>query len=32
MINADDKLKGIFGGKSQVSMFDLAKLLSKHLS
>ncbi len=32
MINADDKLKPIFGGKAQVSMFDLAKLLSKHLS
>jgi len=32
MINADDKLKPIFGGKGQVSMFDLAKLLSKHLS
>lgn len=32
MINADDKLKPIFGGKNQVSMFDLAKLLSKHLS
>ena len=32
MINADDKLKPIFAGKGQVSMFDLAKLLSKHLS
>jgi upstream activation factor subunit UAF30 len=32
MINADDKLKVIFGGKGQVSMFDMAKLLSKHLS
>ena len=32
MINADDKLRTIFGGKSQVSMFDLAKLLSNHLS
>ncbi len=30
-INADAKLKPIFGGKAQVSMFDLAKLLSKHL-
>jgi len=30
-INADAKLKPIFGGKSQVSMFDLSKLLSKHL-
>jgi upstream activation factor subunit UAF30 len=32
MINADDKLKTIFGGKSQVSMFDMTKLISKHLS
>ncbi|HEX5655405.1 MAG TPA: SWIB/MDM2 domain-containing protein [Chitinophagaceae bacterium] len=32
MINADDKLKVVFGGKSQVSMFDMAKHLSKHLS
>jgi upstream activation factor subunit UAF30 len=32
MINADAKLKPIFGGKAQVSMFDMAKLLSKHLS
>ena len=32
MINADAKLKPVFGGKSQVSMFDMAKLLSKHLS
>jgi chromatin remodeling complex protein RSC6 len=31
MINADDKLRGLFG-KAQVSMFDLAKILSKHLS
>jgi upstream activation factor subunit UAF30 len=30
-INADAKLKPIFGGKAQVSMFDLAKLLTKHL-
>ena len=30
-INADAKLKPIFGGKSQVSMFDMAKLISKHL-
>lgn len=30
-INADDKLKHIFAGKSQVSMFDMAKLISKHL-
>jgi chromatin remodeling complex protein RSC6 len=30
-INADAKLKPIFGGKNQVSMFDMAKLISKHL-
>jgi upstream activation factor subunit UAF30 len=32
MINADDKLKAVFSGKSQVSMFDMTKLVSKHLS
>jgi chromatin remodeling complex protein RSC6 len=32
MINADDKLKAVFGGKAQVSMFDMTKLVSKHLS
>lgn len=32
MINADAKLKPIFGGKAQVSMFDMAKHLAKHLS
>ena len=32
MINADAKLKPIFGNKSQVSMFDMTKLVSKHLS
>ena len=31
MINADAKLKPIFAGKGQVSMFDMAKLLSKQL-
>jgi chromatin remodeling complex protein RSC6 len=31
MVNADAKLKPVFGGKSQVSMFDMAKHLSKHL-
>jgi upstream activation factor subunit UAF30 len=31
MINADAKLKPVFGGKGQVSMFDMAKLISKHL-
>ncbi|MCW5910934.1 MAG: hypothetical protein KIT62_07660 [Cyclobacteriaceae bacterium] len=30
MINADEKLKVVFGGKNQVSMFDLAKLIGKH--
>ncbi len=31
MINADDKLKPIFGGKKQVSMFDMTAMVSKHL-
>ena len=31
-INADEKLRAFFGGKSQVTMFDLAKLANKHLS
>ena len=31
MINADENLKPIFGGKSQVSMFDMTKMVSKHL-
>jgi chromatin remodeling complex protein RSC6 len=31
-INADDKLRAFFGGKNQVTMFDLAKLANKHLS
>ena len=31
MINGDAKLKTVFGGKSQVSMFDMAKHISKHL-
>jgi chromatin remodeling complex protein RSC6 len=30
-INADDKLKALFGGKSQVSMFELTKFVSKNL-
>jgi upstream activation factor subunit UAF30 len=30
-INADDKLKPVFGGKAQVSMFEMTKLVSKHL-
>ena len=29
-INADAALKVIFGGKAQVSMFDMTKLVSKH--
>ena len=32
MINADDNLKKVFGGKKQVSMFDMTKLVSQHLS
>jgi chromatin remodeling complex protein RSC6 len=31
MINADDKLKAIFGGLKQVSMFALPKLVNKHM-
>jgi chromatin remodeling complex protein RSC6 len=31
MINADDKLKKVFGGKSRVSMFEMTKLVNKHL-
>lgn len=31
-INADDKLQAVFGGKSQVTMFEMTKLVSKHLS
>lgn len=31
MINADDRLKPIFGGKGQVSMFDMTKLVNKHV-
>jgi upstream activation factor subunit UAF30 len=30
-INADDKLKAVFGGKKQVSMFEMTKLISGHL-
>ena len=30
-INADDNLKPIFGGKAQVSMFEMTKLVNKHL-
>ena len=31
MINADDKLREVFGGKRQVSMFEMTKLVSKHM-
>jgi len=31
MINADAKLKPIFGGKKQVSMFEMTKLVNGHL-
>ncbi len=31
MINADDKLQSIFGGRKQVSMFEMTKLVSKHI-
>ena len=32
MIHADDKLKPIFGGKAKVTMFELTKYASKHLT
>ena len=31
-INADDKLKAVFGGKKQVSMFEMTKLVSGHVA
>ncbi len=31
-INADDALKAVFGGKKTVSMFEMTKLVNKHLS
>lgn len=31
MINTDDKLKAVFGGKAQISMFEVASALGKHL-
>jgi chromatin remodeling complex protein RSC6 len=31
MINSDDKLRDVFGGKKQVSMFEMTKLVNKHL-
>ncbi len=31
-IHADEKLKVVFGGKGEVNMFEMTKLVSKHLS
>jgi chromatin remodeling complex protein RSC6 len=31
MINGDDALKAVFGGKKQVSMFEMTKLVNKHV-
>jgi chromatin remodeling complex protein RSC6 len=31
-INADDKLRPLFGGRNQVTMFDLAKIANNNLS
>jgi chromatin remodeling complex protein RSC6 len=31
MINADDALKTVFGGKKSVTMFEMTKLVNKHL-
>ena len=31
MINADDKMRPVFGGKRKVTMFEMTKLVSKHL-
>ena len=31
MINADENLKPVFGGKGKVSMFEMTKLVNKHL-
>lgn len=31
-INADDKMKAVFGGKNQVSMFEMTKLVNQHMS
>jgi upstream activation factor subunit UAF30 len=30
-INADDKLQAVFGGKKQVTMFEMTSLVNKHL-
>ncbi len=32
MINADDRLRAVFGGRRQVSMFEMTKLVNKQLS
>ena len=31
MINADDALKAVFGGKGRVNMFEMTKLVNKHV-
>jgi len=31
MIHADDNLKAVFGGKPSVNMFEMTKLVSRHL-
>jgi chromatin remodeling complex protein RSC6 len=31
-INADENLRPVFGGRSQVTMFDMTKLVNKHVS
>jgi chromatin remodeling complex protein RSC6 len=31
MINADGTLKAVFGGKSSVNMFEMTKLVNKHV-
>jgi len=31
MINADDALRAVFGGKRSVNMFEMTKLVNKHL-
>ena len=31
MINADEKMRKLFGGKAKVSMFEMTKLVSKHM-
>lgn len=32
LINADDSMRAVFGGKSQVSMFEMTKLVNQHMS